>query len=73
MDDLLLKRRPKKFVQQRKAIQTLTMAEPKTVTNLADCAIKKSDKPDGLQRDADGRIIIKSSGAIREDFKSISR
>ncbi len=29
MDDLLLKRRPKKFVQQRKAIQTLTMANQK--------------------------------------------
>lgn len=37
---------------------------------MADCAIKKSDKHDGLQRDADGRIIIKSSGAIREDVKS---
>lgn len=37
---------------------------------MADCAIKKNDKHDGLQRDADGRIIIKSSGAIREDVKS---
>ena len=47
-----------------------TTKSKKTVTNLADCAIKKNDKHDGLQRDADGRIIIKSSGAIREDVKS---
>lgn len=47
-----------------------TTKSKETVTNLADCAIKKSDKPYGLQRDADGRIIIKSSGAIREDVKS---
>lgn len=47
-----------------------TTKSKETVTNLADCAIKKSDKPYGLQRDADGRIIIKSSRAIREDVKS---
>ena len=47
-----------------------TTKSKETVTNVADCAIKKSDKHVGLQRDADGRIIIKSSGAIREDVKS---
>ena len=53
-----------------KSNSNIDNCKSKTVTNLADCAIKKSDKHDGLQRDADGRIIIKSSGAIREDVKS---
>ena len=53
-----------------KSNSNIDNCKSKTVTNLADCAIKKSDKHDGLQRDADGRIIIKSSGAIREDVKA---
>ena len=66
----VIKASSKEICTTEKSNSNINNGEPKTVTNLADCAIKKSDKPDGLQRDADGRIIIKSSGAIREDFKS---
>jgi len=66
----VIKASSKEICTTEKSNSNIDNGEPKPVTNLADCAIKKSDKSDGLQRDADGRIIIKSSGAIREDVKS---
>ena len=66
----VIKASSKEICTTEKSNSNIDNGKSKTVTNLADCAIKKNNKSDGLQRDADGRIIIKSSGAIREDVKS---
>lgn len=69
----VIKASSKEICTTEKSNSNIDNVESKTVTNLADCAIKKSDKPYGLQRDADGRIIIKSSGQSERMSSRISR